>query len=198
MVTLINGAASLKTGGSTVLPVASLRGPSASSTLMYERGGTHRPTAADEWGAGLFWGDYMAGVSRGGWVIICPNWRHAIVPESSYRGRVELADPNLRIGELFRYDADPLRFRMGGWLSLRNNRVLVEAGPWIYAIVFDEQGRPLESSFAFPTGTGPEDAHYYPVSYMGIYDHCIMSTTTVVCRRQQAAKLRFPQPDDRC
>ncbi|KAI1635955.1 hypothetical protein F4809DRAFT_611339 [Biscogniauxia mediterranea] len=128
----------------------------------------------DEWGAGMLSGKTMVGVSRGGRLVICADWRHAL------RGPDEFAAVTSVI------ECEPISdsFDLGGWLHMHETvggkKIVFEIKDSIYVISLDDAGRfdPKTPAFAAHTCTAPELA--VPVSFMGIYDDCIMSTFTTL------------------
>lgn len=127
----------------------------------------------DEWGAGMLSGSHMVGVSRGGRVYVCSDWRRALSSPKQ-------ADDTAFIVET---EEDGGRFDFGGWLSIRNGRALFEVLDRIYIF-------PLKGEDSVP-GNSPSQAPILatssssapqlntPVSFMGLYDDCLMSTYTV-------------------
>ena len=129
---------------------------------------------SDEWGAGLLSGKLMVGVSEGGRVIICSNWPEAI------RSRERAA----ALSTIIECETEPLNFRFGGWLSIKNHRVLFEVGDRIYILSLPEDGVPFvhqpQPIFATPLSASQPDNT--PASWMGVFDDCIMSTYALSTR----------------
>lgn len=125
----------------------------------------------DEWGAGVMSGSKMVGISRGGRMFVCLDWQKALSqPEGIEKNSYIIdCDAHHHI-----YDVN-----LGGWLSIRDDRALFEIQDRIYVIALPD-GTPssLERpSFAFNTSSNADVA--VPVSFMGIYDDCIMCTYVV-------------------
>ncbi|KAI5917642.1 hypothetical protein F4810DRAFT_695510 [Camillea tinctor] len=128
----------------------------------------------DEWGAGMLSGKTMVGVSRGGRLVICTDWRYAL------RGPDELAAVTVIV------ECEPINdsFDLGGWLHVNETvggkKIIFEIKDSIYIFSLDDDGRfdPRIPAFAAHTCTAPALA--VPVSFMGIYDDCIMSTFTTL------------------
>lgn len=166
----------------TVDPHASMalrivNGPLESDTASRDRS---RAVDLDDWGAGLLWGKYMAGVSRAGRVFVCADWRRAMT-----RHAPPYVDAEPGGGEHAEFIIELMpnasrQFDLGGWLSLRDNRLLVEVRESIYVIALDHKGAPRNPSFAIPTSNRWTTTANQPVSFMGLYDYCLMSTHTYV------------------
>ncbi|KAF2769138.1 hypothetical protein EJ03DRAFT_312926 [Teratosphaeria nubilosa] len=134
----------------------------------------------DEWGAGMLNGDLMAGVSRGGRVLVCTGWKKALKkggnPESM---------------EIIECDADGTSFDLGGWLSVKNGRVMFEVQERVYVVALGEDGKVQTSaqskrqraSWCYLTSSAPQLA--VPVSFMALFDDCIMHTFTTLGWRQR-------------
>ncbi|KAI1504851.1 hypothetical protein F5X99DRAFT_370082 [Biscogniauxia marginata] len=128
----------------------------------------------DEWGAGMLCGNTMAGISRGGRLVICSDWRHAL------RGQDEFAS----VTSLIECNPSGESFDLGGWLhiyeTIGGKKIIFEIQETLYIISLDAEGRldPKKAALAAHTCTAPELA--VPASFMGIYDDCIMSTFTTL------------------
>ncbi|CZT24253.1 uncharacterized protein RCC_09972 [Ramularia collo-cygni] len=126
----------------------------------------------DEWGAVSLCGSLMVGISRGGRVFVCSDWRSSL--ES-----VEKMQLHSSIVEC---DSDGSTFDFGGWLSVKDHRVLFEIeGGQVYVLGLTDDNKvavnnTARPSFSFPTGFTSQLA--VPVSFMAIYDDCIMTTYT--------------------
>lgn len=189
------------------------------------------PLDGDEWGAGMLAGPLFVGVSRGGRLMICNNWLRAIQPTKTD------GSDTLDTISMIECDADGSTFDLGGWLSVRDHRVMCEVQDrvshnqrdvsrergtalylslpstqnltrylarsirtkWlsqseqicadcliqqVYVIGLTDDNtieladqKPARPSFSFATSLASQFAA--PVSFMGIYDDCIMSTYTV-------------------
>jgi hypothetical protein len=128
----------------------------------------------DEWGSGIISGNHMAGVSRGGRVFICTDFLGA------------LADPKRfqQTTAILHTEGDGSTFELGGWLSIKNGRVIFEIIDHVYIFTLpDEGGIPEVGSelqrpiWATPIASAIQLA--VPVSFMAIYDDSIMYTYTV-------------------
>ncbi|KAK4545334.1 hypothetical protein LTR36_003514 [Oleoguttula mirabilis] len=166
-------------------PLKLERGP-----LPRASGELQTPVAEDEWGAGMLSGDTMVGVSRYGRIFICRDWPSAIqgTAVNSFSYIVEC-------------DSDGAGFDFGGWLSVRNNRILFEIEHRIYVLALTEDGwvqdvqHPQRASYSLLTSSAPQLA--VPVSFMALYDDCIMNTyRTLGCRRRIAAEQGQQHGDD--
>ena len=131
----------------------------------------------DEWGAGMLSGDLMVGISRGGRVLICTDWRRAMTSNAAF------VEPSTIIERKTEEREDA--FDLGGWLSIRKgiddaHRILFEVKGQVYILALnDDLSIPTPTredypSFAFATSSIPELA--VPVSFMALYDDCIMLT----------------------
>lgn len=130
--------------------------------------------AEDEWGAALLRGSLMVGISRAGRVLICPDWRAAIKNSEYLENHASLIET----------EPDTASFDIGGWLSLNNNRVMFEVQDQVYVVALREDG-------TVPTSDAPWERHSYsfstssatqlavPVSFMELFDDCIMATYAV-------------------
>ncbi|EME45353.1 hypothetical protein DOTSEDRAFT_87725 [Dothistroma septosporum NZE10] len=147
----------------------------------------------DEWGACMLSGRLMAGISRGGRVFVCPNWREALKSEAAFAAHTFIVEC---------VTAD-MTFDLGGWLSVRSHRIMFEVQDQVYVLGLtnsdhiqgdgDSVPRP---SFAFATSLEARLA--VPISFMSLYDDCIMSTYTTICSRPRPRDLApvagRPQP----
>ena len=137
------------------------------------------PMPEDEWGAGMFDGDLFVGVSRGGRVFVCSNWRKALQNVASFAANTYIVE----------CDSDGSTFDLGGWLSVRNRRIMFEIQDRIYVIGLDDQNRvicvvPSRPSFTIASCLSPQLA--VPVSFMALYDDCIMTTYTTLRHRDRS------------
>ena len=78
----------------------------------------------DEWGAGMLFGNLMVGFSRAGRVFICSNWRQAI----------ESSEKLIANSVVVECETDGSSFDLGGWLSVKDHRVMFEIEGSIYII----------------------------------------------------------------
>lgn len=161
----------------------------------------------DEWGAGMLDGHTMVGISAGGRTVVCPNWRKALVERPNneresaagdrfldvlYGQEHEEGHEHMTIIEC-EQNGNPEHFHLGGWLSVHNNRVLWTCGKRIYVLALNDDGTVIvtpedeqdeskakKASYCLSTTCLPGYAH--PVSFMAIYDDCIMNTYSVPFR----------------
>jgi hypothetical protein len=138
----------------------------------------HVRLGEDEWGAGMLHGDLFVGFSRAGRVFVCSDWRRALHDQASLAAQ----------GSLIECESDGSSFDLGGWLSVRNGRVMFEVQDRIYVVALDDRNRvqdvdrPARASYSLLTSSVPRLA--VPVSFMALYDDAIITTYTV----------RFPFP----
>ncbi|GAB7358848.1 hypothetical protein MBLNU230_g4071t1 [Neophaeotheca triangularis] len=170
----------------------------------------YTPLDEDEWGAGMLDGHTMVGISAGGRAVICPNWRDSLVEcpnhdkesaagdnflEELYGQEQEEGHNHMTVIEC-EQDDNPENFHLGGWLSIHKNRVLWTCGPRIYILALEDDGTVIITP---ATGDGEDDsipsnkasycvstsaisAYAPPVSFMAVYDDCIMSTYATAIR----------------
>lgn len=118
-------------------------------------------------------GDLFVGVSRAGRVFVCSDWRKAL------HGPDSLA----ACSAIIECESDGSTFDLGGWLSVRNHRLMFEVQDRVYVVALDENNRiqdldhPASASYSYLTCSTPQLA--VPISFMAIYDDTIMSTYTV-------------------
>jgi hypothetical protein len=119
-------------------------------------------------------GDLFAGVSRAGRTFICSNWRKALTSASNH----EELTLNLECA------GDGSTFDLGGWLAIRDHKIMFEVQDRAYIIGLNDddtlkthEESPQRPSWAYATSSAAQLA--VPVSFMGIYDDCVMSTYTV-------------------
>ncbi|KAH6655823.1 hypothetical protein BKA67DRAFT_561950 [Truncatella angustata] len=128
----------------------------------------------DDWGAGMLHGKTMAGVSRGGRILVCTDWERALRSESDFTAVTSMIECEPTTG------AD---FDLGGWLSIHETpggkRIIFEVKNRIYILSLDAMG---EFSTVMPVlvATTSLPALGVPVSFMGVYDDCVMSTFTMI------------------
>lgn len=127
----------------------------------------------DEWGAGMIENNFIVGISRGGRLYICSDWQGALTsPEQAAASSA-----------IIECESDGSTFDLGGWLSIKNHRVLLEVGDRIYIFTLNQEGPlPGTGEHAQPiwaTSTSSAPQLKVPVSFMAIYDDCLMSTYTV-------------------
>ncbi|KAL2851183.1 hypothetical protein BJY01DRAFT_120258 [Aspergillus pseudoustus] len=134
---------------------------------------THVRNGEDEWGAGMEDGSLFVGVSRAGRVFVCSDWRKALHDSRSFQ----------ECSAIIECESDGSTFDLGGWLSVRNNRLMFEVENRAYIVALDENARiqdpdrPLRASYSLYTSSTPQLA--VPVSFMALYEDCIMTTYTV-------------------
>ena len=129
----------------------------------------------DEWGAQVLSDSLMVAFSRGGRVFICRDWKLALHDP----GYIERHSYMIECG--FTDNSD---FDLGGWLSVRDNRILFQITERVYVVALADDGSVktpdsvgYRPSFSFPTSSATQLAT--PVSFMALFDDCIMSTYTV-------------------
>lgn len=95
----------------------------------------------DDWGAGMVSGNLMVGVSRGGRAIIVRNWRDCLshAEGSNEAKATEALKRNASLVFCTPPD-DPRNFDLGGWLSIRDNRVLFEIRDLVYVLALNADG----------------------------------------------------------
>jgi hypothetical protein len=132
----------------------------------------------DEWGTGMLHGNLFVGFSRAGRVFVCSNWRKALHDEASFA----------KNSSMIECESDGTSFDLGGWLSVRNHRVMFEIQDHIYVIALDDHDKvqntdqPARASYSLVTSSAPQLA--VPVSFMALYDDAIMTTYTTLGLRQ--------------
>jgi hypothetical protein len=135
----------------------------------------------DEWGAGMLDRDsnLFVGFSRLGRVFVCSDLRKALED-----GSKSLASHS----QILECESDGSSFDLGGWLSVRNHRIMFEIQNRVYVVALDSKNRisieekdaGLASSYAFLTSSAPQLA--VPVSFMALFDDAIMTTYAVISR----------------
>ncbi|RYN73230.1 hypothetical protein AA0117_g7966 [Alternaria alternata] len=140
-----------------------------------------RDTSEDEWGAGMLDRDsnLFVGFSRLGCIFVCSDFRKALED-----GAKNLA----RYSQILQCDSDGSSFDLGGWLSVRNHRIMFEIMNRAYVVALDsknrisaeEQAAGRASSYCYLNSSAPQLA--CPISFMALYDDCIMSTYAVMNR----------------
>lgn len=151
-----------------LVPIELAKGPLPPPTdAGHVRGGE------DEWGAGMLQGNLFVGFSRAGRVFVCSNWRRALHGQSS------LAEHS----SILECESDGSSFDLGGWLSVRNHRLMFEIQDRVFVVALDENNkiqdveRPARASYSLLTSSVPRLA--VPVSFMALYDDAIITTYTV-------------------
>lgn len=127
----------------------------------------------DEWGSGMISENFMVGVSRGGRAFICSDWQAAL-------SNPERAAASSAIIEC---ESDGSTFDLGGWLAISNARMLFEISDRVYIFTLNQHGPLPETGSkrlpAWATSTSSAPQLTVPVSFMAIYDDCLMATFTV-------------------
>ncbi|KAJ5570607.1 uncharacterized protein N7459_010037 [Penicillium hispanicum] len=132
----------------------------------------------DKWGAGMLHGNLFVGFSRAGRVFVCSDWRKATQDQSNLAA----------YSSLIECESDGASFELGGWLSVRNHRVMFEIQDRIYIVALDDHDRiqdvdrPARASYSLPTSSAPQLS--VPVSFMALSDDAIMTTYTTLGSRQ--------------
>ncbi|KAI4719088.1 hypothetical protein E4T48_04604 [Aureobasidium sp. EXF-10727] len=128
----------------------------------------------DEWGSGIISGNYMCGVSRGGRVFICTDFSGSVASPARFAETTAILHT----------EGDGSTFELGGWLSIKNGRCLFEIIDSIYVLSLPgfghlpATGDAQKPIWATPISSAPQLA--VPVSFMGVYDDCIMHTYTTL------------------
>ncbi|KAF2718722.1 hypothetical protein K431DRAFT_230287 [Polychaeton citri CBS 116435] len=139
----------------------------------------------DDWGAGMLDGNLMVGISRSGRIIIVKDWSACLSHADG--NTAESAAEALQLNAsliLCKPHDDTSNFDLGGWLCIHNNRILFEIRERIYILSLDENSNlqtgaePARPSFACSTSSAVELA--VPVSFMALYDDCVMHTYTTM------------------
>lgn len=118
-------------------------------------------------------GDLFVGFSRAGRVFVCSDWRKALHDQVSLAAHSSLIE----------CETDGSSFDLGGWLSVRNHRLMFEIQDRVYIVALDNNNKiqdvdhPVRASYSLVTSSAPQLA--VPISFMGIYDDAIMTTYTV-------------------
>ncbi|ETS81120.1 hypothetical protein PFICI_06122 [Pestalotiopsis fici W106-1] len=132
------------------------------------------PISDDEWGAGMLDGNTMVGVSRGGRVVVCSDWERALRSDADLAAVTSIIECEPSNGA---------EFDLGGWLSISETaggkRVLFEIRNKIYILTLDANAAITTEAPVLVATTSLPDLGV-PVSFMGVYDDCIMSTFTMV------------------
>lgn len=142
------------------------------------------PIEEDDWGAGMIDNGYFVGLSRGGRILVCPQWRQALKDKAA--GTVA---PNWTVIEC---EDNGAGFDIGGWLAVKDNRFVCEMSGRIHIISLDDtgdvyQGKPERASWSLSTASSSELK--VPVSFMSLYDDCIMSTYSVSTPKRKRFRL---------
>lgn len=155
----------------SLLPIELGRGP-----LPPPADPAHVRHGEDEWGAGMLHGDLFVGFSRAGRVFVSSNWRKAIHDPTSLA----------KHSSLIECESDGATFDLGGWLSVRNHRIMFEIGSRIYVVALDDDNkiqnveRPARASYSLVTSSAPQLG--VPVSFMTLCDDAILTNFSVCSR----------------
>ncbi|KAF3031093.1 hypothetical protein E8E15_011657 [Penicillium rubens] len=152
---------------------------------------THVRHGEDEWGAGMLNGDLFVGFSRAGRVFICSDFRKALRDEASLAANSSVLE----------CESDGSSFDLGGWLSIRNHRIMFEIQDRIYVVALDDNNKvqnvenPARASYSLLTSSAPQLA--VPISYMALADDAIMTTYTTLGWRDSNVPGGIPPPQGR-
>lgn len=136
------------------------------------------PIDQDDWGAGLISGNLMVGISKAGRVLVCANWREAIKGESEF----------VRNTSIIECEDNDRNFTLGGWLSIRDNRILFEILDKVYLISLNDDGTVATASqkgerpsWCFSSALNPlfQMRLQNGISMMQLFDDCLMTTCWV-------------------
>lgn len=151
----------------------------------------------DDWGAGMLSGNVMVGVSRGGRVIVVRNWRECLAHTagSNVAQATEALARNAAL-VLCTPPDDPRNFDLGGWLSIHNNRILFEIRDLVYVLSLNADGSLAVSgdqpksrpSYAICKSATSSLGSAVPVSFMALFDDCVMYTYTVLGIHEEGAE----------
>lgn len=145
----------------------------------------------DEWGSGIISGNYMCGVSRGGRVFICTDFLGALADPARFAATTAILHT----------EGDGSTFELGGWLTLKNGRAAFEIIDNVYIFTLPDFGKLPEVGeaqrpiWATPISSAQQLA--VPVSFMGLYDDCIMHTYTTLGFRSSSSRQRREEQDAR-
>lgn len=138
----------------------------------------HPRNGEDEWGAGMLDRDsnLFVGFSRFGRVFVCSDIRKALGD-----GPKSIASHS----QILECESDGSDFDLGGWLSVRNRRIMFGIQHRLLVVALDaenrlsvgEGNRESRGSYSLLATSTPH--LMIPVSYMSLYDDAIMTTYTV-------------------
>lgn len=156
-----------------LVPCRIFPGPLRSSLLVPVA--VHTPALSDDdWGAGMLDGKTMVGVSRGGRIMVCTDWERALRSDDNFAAVTSIIECEPSHGT---------DFDLGGWLSIHETaagkRVIFEVKNRIYILPLRADGELMVKSPVLVATTSSPPLGV-PVSFMGVYDDCIMSTFTMV------------------
>ncbi|KAJ5159374.1 uncharacterized protein N7482_006378 [Penicillium canariense] len=161
-----------------LMPIEIVKGP-----LLPPPDPEHIWHGENEWGAGMLCGELFVGFSRAGRVFICPDWRKALHDHTNLAAHSTLLE----------CESDGSSFDLGGWLSVRDHRLMFEIQDRIYIVSLDKNnrvqdlGHPERASFSLLASSAPQLA--VPVSFMALCDDAIMTTYTTLGWRQSPSDL---------
>lgn len=141
-----------------------------------------RELDVDEWGAAVLWYNWMVCISRGGRLLLCSDWRGAL--QSAERAKATTIMIECHKSGL----QEDFRFDFGGWLSVNHGRLMWEIGDWVYILHLPLQ--PGEEIGEIPIWciAAVADAQFSnPISFMGMYEDCLMTTYTTLKVSSQTA-----------
>jgi len=133
----------------------------------------------------------MCGVSRGGRVFICTDFLGALADPARFASSTAILHT----------EGDGSTFELGGWLTLKNGRAAFEIIDNVYVFTLPdfgnlpEVGEMQKPIWATPISSAQQLA--VPVSFMGIYDDCIMYTYTTLGFRSPSSRQRRDGQDNR-
>ena len=135
-----------------------------------------RPLREDEWGAASLEGSIMAGISRGGRLCICRDWKRAIKSADAAKASIIVYQFDYRVED----------FDLGGWLSIRNGRVAFQVQNYIYLYQLPANGSntPIENHDhgTFSAILDVEDHIRNPISCLEVTDDGILSTHLIAVK----------------
>lgn len=148
--------------------------------------GPLKPLEDDEWGAPSLWYNWMVCISRSGRTLLCSDWRGAL--QSEYRAAecTTIIECH-KTGEDFRFD-------FGGWLSVAHGRVMWEIDDWVYILHLPLHPDEKLGDVPIWCIPGVADATFSnPISFMGLYEDCLMTTYTSIRVSDQRGPDNFPR-----
>ena len=142
----------------------------------------------DEWGAALIRDNLMVAISKAGRCMLCLDWPRAI------RSHADAAQCTV----MFELEINSSTYDYGGWLSLQrgppgSTRVIFEVDEKIYLVrvkggpddILNVDDPGTFDVLAIPSTFAPHQD--IPISFMGIYDDCIMHTVLLNVKGQDGA-----------
>ncbi|EPQ28015.1 uncharacterized protein PFL1_04342 [Pseudozyma flocculosa PF-1] len=129
--------------------------------------------SADEWGAGMLYGDWMVGISLWGRIFICSDWRGVLDDPARAADTVSIIECDT--------GGYPQLFQLGGWLSVGCGKLICEVNGQTLLLTLPSRpggliktGAEQEPAFAIASfytleGTGP-------MSMMSIQEDHLMTT----------------------